>query len=87
MYLKSLASIAGKGFFYLIALNIIKGEKMFILPLITVSLIAFFLYLKNKNKDQVQSQFVVFSTLTFITILIIISSCCTILNFIFKWIF
>ena len=59
---------------------------MFILPLITLLLVSLYVYLKNRNKDKVQSQFVVFSALTFVTILVIISSCCTILNFIFRWI-
>lgn len=61
---------------------------MIILPTITLCLIALYAYLYNKKKKsgELQSQFLVFGTLSFVTILVIISCCCTILNFIFRWI-
>lgn len=61
---------------------------MIILPTITLCLIALYGYLYNKKKKEnnLQSQFVVLGGLGFVTILVIISCCCTILNFIFRWI-
>jgi hypothetical protein len=58
-----------------------------ILAAFTLFLLSIYFYLKNKvKKDEVQSQLVVFSALSLVTILVIISCCCTILNFIFRWI-